>query len=234
MAQLGTATLGEDLLLLLFQPNAGMRGTGVIAGENTLFYVLGGAVLADLGLGGHVRTIPGWGGSTRVEAVTDRPPADDILRSAWDYVAVKPRGVQATLAAIGPTLRSPLLDRLIIRGDIRESTRKVLGLFDMKVLEDGGIGRRAGLLSDVRAVLVDGVEPQPRVAALAALLSGSRTLPQFDPEIPWASSVITRAQKLEQGNWGAEAAAEAVARTVTATIVSNVIVAAAVLPPQNQ
>ncbi|MEU4540627.1 hypothetical protein AB0G15_37915 [Streptosporangium sp. NPDC023825] len=72
MAQLGIATLGEDLLLLLSQPNAGMRGTGVLAGENTLFYVLGGAVLADLGLGGHVRTTPGWGGSTRVEAVTDR------------------------------------------------------------------------------------------------------------------------------------------------------------------
>ncbi|GAA1869525.1 GOLPH3/VPS74 family protein [Asanoa iriomotensis] len=230
-ARLESATLAEDLLLLLFQPNSGMRGTGVIAGENTLYYVLAGAVLADLGLGGHVRTLPGWGGSTRVEAVADNPPADEVLRYAWEYVAEKPRGLQATLATIGPSLRSLVLDRLVRRGDIRESSRKALGLFDMKVLEDGGTDRRAGLLSAVREVLVDGVEPQPRVAALAALLSGSGTLPQFHPGIPWTSPVIARAKELERGNWGAEAAAEAVARTVTATIVSNVVVAAAVLPP---
>ena len=39
----------EDTLLLLFQPDS-----GTIAGENILFYVLGGAVLADLSLGGRV------------------------------------------------------------------------------------------------------------------------------------------------------------------------------------
>lgn len=197
---MATATLAEDLLLLLFQPHAGLRGTGVIAGENTLYWVLGGAVLADLGLGGHVRTGPGRGGSTRVEAVAAQPPADDVLRSAWDYLAPKPRNVQTALAAIGPALRAPLLDRLVARGDIRRSTRRTLGLFDTKVLEDGGSGRRAALLTDVRAVLVDGAEPQARVAALAALLSASGTLPQFDPGIPWTSPVIARAQQLEQGN----------------------------------
>ncbi|WP_066367518.1 GOLPH3/VPS74 family protein [Herbidospora mongoliensis] len=227
---LGAPTLAEDLLLLLFQPDAGSQGTGIIAGENTLFYVLAGAVLADLGLGEHVRTVPGRGGSTRVEAVADHPPSDPILRSAWDYLAEKPRGVQTALAAIGPTLRGPLLDRLVERGDIRRASRKTLGLFNTKVLEDGGTGRRAHLLSDVRAVLVDGAEPQRRIAALGALLSGSGTLPQFHREIPWTTSVITRAKQLEQGDWGAGAAAEAVTRTITATIVSNVIVAAAVLP----
>ena len=221
-----TPTLPEDLLLLLFQPDS-----GTIAGEGTLYYTLAGAVLADLGLGEHVRTLPGRAGTTRVEAVAHRPPADDILRSAWDYVAEKPRGLQTVLAAIGPALRGPLLERLVDRGDIRRTSRKTLGIFDTKVLEDGS-GRRAALLADVRGVLVDGLEPQPRVAALAALISGSGTLPQFDREIPWTSPVITRAKELEQGNWGADAAAEAVARTVTATIVSNVIVAAAVLPQQ--
>jgi hypothetical protein len=42
--------------------------------------------------------------------------------------------------------------------------------------------------------------------------------------------VITRAKELEQGNWGAGAAAEAVTRTVTATVVNSVIVATTVLP----
>ncbi|WP_410810761.1 GOLPH3/VPS74 family protein [Micromonospora sp. 067-2] len=229
--RLGPPTLAEDLLLLLFQPNSGLRsGTGTIAGENTLFYTLAGAVLADLGLGDHVRTGSGRAGTTRVEAVEDHPPSDDILRSAWDYLSAKPRGVQTVLAAIGPTLRGPLLDRLVERGDIRRGTRKAFGLFTTTVLEDGGSGRRPRLLEDVRAVLVEGVEPQPRVAALTALLSGSGTLPQFDREIPWTSPVISRAKALERGDWGAGAAAEAVARTVTATIVNNAIVAASVLP----
>ncbi|GIF73334.1 GOLPH3/VPS74 family protein [Asanoa siamensis] len=221
--------LAEDLLLLLFQPNP-RSGTGTIAGENTLYYPLAGAVLADLGLGGHVRTDSGRLGTTRVEAVEDRPPADEILRSAWDYVAGKPRGVQTVLAAVGPTLRGPLLDRLVDRGDLRRETRKALGVFTTTALADGGNGRRAGLLGDVREVLVDGAEPRPRVAALAALLSGSGTLPQFHREIPWTTPVITRAKQLERGDWGAGAAGEAVTRTVTATIVNNVIVATTVLP----
>ena len=230
-AGLGEPTLAEDLLLLLFQPDSGLQqGTGVIAGENTLFYVLAGAVLADLALDERVTTTTTRIGTVKVEAVEGRAPSDEILRSAWDYVSDKPRSVQAVLPAIGPTLREPLLERLIARGDIRKVNRKALGLFKTTVLEDGGSGRRASLLKDVRDVLVDGMEPTPRVAALAALIWGSDTLHQFDPEIPWTSSVITRAQELERGNWGAGAAGEAVARTMDAIIASNAIIAATVLP----
>ncbi|MBU2668139.1 GPP34 family phosphoprotein [Actinoplanes bogorensis] len=209
-------TLAEDLLLLLFQPDS-----GTIAGENTLFYVLGGAVLADLALNEQVRTPSG---SAKVAAVEGRPPADDILRSAWDYVAGKPRGVQTVLAAVGPPLRGPLLDRLVENGHIRRTSRKALGVFTTTSLSDGGTGRRAGLLGAVRGVLVDGAEPAPRIAALAALLYASGTLPQFDPEIPWTSAVVTRAEELKQGNWSAAAVAEAVTRTITATVVA--------IPPQ--
>ncbi|MGP3936328.1 GOLPH3/VPS74 family protein [Nonomuraea sp. KM88] len=223
--------MAEDLLLLLFQPNsASPSGAGSIAGESTLYYVLAGAVLADLARGGHVRSGTGRMGTVTVEAVADNPHSDHLLRASWEYVADRPRGVQTVLAAMGPTLREPLLDRLVGRGDLRRSTRKALGLFNTSVLEGGDSGRRDSLLTDVRAVLVDGAEPTARVAALAALIYGSGTLPQFDRDIPWTSPVIARAEELKNGNWGAGAAAEAVARTVTATIVNNVIIAAAVLP----
>ncbi|MET8282909.1 GPP34 family phosphoprotein [Micromonospora sp. NPDC005174] len=216
-----TPTLAEDLLLLLFQPRS-----GTIAGENTLFYVLGGAVLADLALGEHLTTAT----TGQVSSVTGHPPSDDLLRRAWDYLAEKPRGVQTALAAIGPALREPVLRRLVARGDIDQESRKVLGLFRTTALRDGRTERRARLLADVRQVLVDGAEPSARVAALAALLSASGTLPQFHREIPWTSAVISRAKQLEQGDWGADAAAAAVTRTVTATVVSSAIVAITVLP----
>lgn len=218
-------TLAEDLLLLLFQP-----GSGTIAGENTLFYVLAGGVLADLALGGQVRTTRSPGGNVRVGAVEGREPSDPVLRSAWASVTGKPRGVQTVLAAIGPQLRGPLLENVVARGDIRRETRKILGFFARTALVDGGTSRRAELAAGVRAVLVDGAEPTPRVAALVGLLAGSGTLPQLHPEIPWTTPVITRAHDLEVGSWGAQAAGEAVARTVTATIVNSTTYALTLLP----
>jgi hypothetical protein len=214
-------TLAEDLLLLLFQPDS-----GTIAGEGTLYYVLAGAVLTELGFGGHVRTGAGSSGAPTVAAIAENAPTDPLLHDSWEYVADKQRGVQTVLAAMGPTLRQPLLDRLVERGDIRRVVRKTFGLFSASALEIGDSGRRAHLLAAVRSALVDGAEATPRVAALAALLYGSGTLPQFDRDIPWTAAVIARAEELKAGNWGADAAANAVARTVTTTIVNAVIFAA--------
>ncbi|WP_435205274.1 GOLPH3/VPS74 family protein [Micromonospora sp. bgisy143] len=197
-----------------------------MAGENTLFYVLGGAVLADLALGEHLTTTD----RQRVSSVAGHPPTDALLHPAWDYLAEKPRGVQTALAAIGPALREPVLERLIARGDIDQEPRKVLGLFRTTALRDGRTERRSRLLADVRRVLVDGAEPQARVVALAALLSASGTLPQFHREIPWTSPVISRAKEFEQGGWGADAAGAAVTRTATATVVNSVIMAISVSP----
>lgn len=219
-------TLADDLILLLFQPDS-----GTIAGETTLFYPLAGALLADLALQNKVTTTTSRGGATIVEPVAGQGPTDEIFRSTWEYISAKPRGVQTVLAAVGPALRRPLLDRLVARGDLREEKKKALGIFETTALRDGGNGRRADLLNSVRSALVDGVEPTPRIAALAALLWKSGSLPHFDPEIPWNSAVISRAEELEHGNWGATAAGEAVTRTVTAIVVNSVIVATTTLPP---
>src|SRR5690606_26062434 len=161
------------------------------------------------------------------EAVADHPPTDRLLRAGWEYVADKPRELQNVLPATGPTLREPLLDRLVEGEDLSRSTRRTLRLFSSSVIEEVDTERSSALHGEVRAVLVDGVGPTPRAAALAALLYGSGTLPLFDPGIPWTSAVITRAEELKDGNWGADAAAEAVTRTVTAIIVGHVVAAAA-------
>ncbi|MFE4535262.1 GPP34 family phosphoprotein [Streptomyces scopuliridis] len=226
-AQQGGPSLAEDLLLLLFQPES-----GTIAGENTLFYTLAGAVLSDLALAGRLTYDGTHASAARAEALGELPPSDEIHRSALTYVAEKPRSVQTVLAAIGPRLRAPLLDRLIARGDIKQVRRKALGLFNTTALVEGATGRRPALLESVRAVLVDGGEPSARVGALAALLSASGTLPQFDPQIPWTSPVITRAKQLEQGDWGAGAAAEAVTRTMTAVIVNTIVATTTQSPSQ--
>jgi hypothetical protein len=132
--------LAEDLLLVLFQPSS-----GTIAGENTLFYVLAGAIVADLAQQGSVELDDSR--SSVVVRATGQRPHDDLLRPAWDYVAKKPRGVQTVLAATGPTLRGPVLDRLFERGDIAKEERRALGVFPTTALVEGPTGRRPALVA---------------------------------------------------------------------------------------
>ncbi|WP_284043775.1 GPP34 family phosphoprotein [Actinoplanes sp. M2I2] len=209
--------LVADVLLLLFQPSS-----GTIAGENFLFYVLGGAVVTDLTLRNLAAAQEAGRFVHRVEARGEAPD-DDILRSAWDYLATRPRDAQTVIAAIGPELRSKVLDRLVDDGHLRRERTKMFGFIPTESLELASV-RRTELLARVRATLVDGVAPDPRTAAITALLSASANLHRFDPDIPWTSSVIHRAKEFENGSWGAAAAGEAVT-VATIAVISAALIA---------
>jgi hypothetical protein len=212
--------LVEDVMLLLFQPDS-----GTIAGENILFYVLGGAVLAELALDGSVEPRAS-GIATRVHALDTAAPADAILAPAWNYIAEKPRAVQTVLAATGPTLREPVLDRLVERGDMVRTSKKTLGIFTTSRLTLAS-ELREQLMDRVRAALIDGEKVDARTAAAIALLSASGTLSWFHREVPWSGDVYTRGKEFEQGNWAASAAGIAVARTTSGVAVNSAIAAAA-------
>lgn len=214
--------LAEDLLLLLFSPE-----DGTIGGEGTLFYVLGGAVLTELALSDQVAIEKAGLRGTLVLSVGETPPADEILRTAWEYSKDKRRDVQGMLTSIGPSLRGQLLESLVDRGDLEREKGKAFGFIPTTTLSEGDTGRRPALMSRVQAVLIDGAEPDARTAALAALLSASGALPTLHREIPWETDVINRARALEEGDWGAAAASSAVARTMNA-ITINAAVAASV------
>lgn len=196
MEQTSASTFAEDLLLVLFQPDS-----GTIAGEGILSDVLAGAVVAELVFNGNARLKPIADGEMHLEAVKTQTPSDSILRQACDYVSGTSGSLQPVLDAIGPALRQPLLERLVARDDIREQNGKVLGVLKKTTLKEGGSGRRSELVGALRDTLVDGAEPTPRIAALAASLWSSATLQQLDPVIPWDSAVIARAGELARGAW---------------------------------
>lgn len=218
--------LVEDLMLLLFDPRS-----GTIAGEGTLFYPLGGAVLADLALRGLVELDerPSLLGP-KAGAVGDVPPTDDLLRDAWLQLHDKAKGVQGLLAAIGPQLRGPVLERLVHAGHVGRRRRKILGLVPMTTLVDGGSARRGELLAAIRPVLVEGADPTPRTAVLAALLSASGNLPALHRDISWSGDVYTRGKELERGSWGASAVDQALTRTAVALAAASVSTAIAISP----
>ncbi|MBR7192561.1 GPP34 family phosphoprotein [Gordonia sp. SCSIO 19800] len=216
-----TPLIVEDLLLMLLDDES-----GAIAGEGTLFYPLGGAVLVELGLRGAVEIDEGGGGLTgaRITAVPGNAPSDPLLAAAYRTIAERPRGVQALLPTIGADLRGTVVDRLLERGLIRKERRKLLGLFPTVRLLPGDAGYEETLQERVRAALVEGADPDARTAAVAALLSASGVLSHLHPTIPWSGDVYRHGKELEQGIWGAEAVNTAVVRTAAAIAASSVAV----------
>ncbi|WP_428950035.1 GOLPH3/VPS74 family protein [Streptomyces sp. cg35] len=205
--------LVEDLLLLMMDDKS-----GTIAGEGTLYYTLGGAVLVELGLKGRVRVDENDAGlnGLKVHAVAGAPLIDPLLQSADGKVAERLRGVQTLLIEIGTGLRGTVLDRLVERGMLRQEKKERLGVFSSTSTTIVDTEYKKALVEKVRAVLVDNAEPDARTAALVGLLSASGTLPSLHRSIPWSGKVYRRAKELEQVSWGAEAVNSAVMRTMAA------------------
>lgn len=201
----------EDLMLLMTDDRS-----GAIAGEGTLYYTLGGAVLVELSLGGHVTVDPNPTGLTgrKVHAASGARPEDPLLRDAREKVARRARGVQGVLAEIGTGLRETVLDRLAERGTLRRESRKWLGVFPTTSTRIADTAHKKALVEKVRAVLVDEAEPDARTAALVGLLSASGTLTNLHRDVPWSGKVYRRAKELEQSSWGADAVNTAVMRTM--------------------
>ncbi|MEU4027377.1 GOLPH3/VPS74 family protein [Streptomyces anulatus] len=214
----------EDLTLLMMDDKS-----GAIAGAGTLYYTLGGAVLVELGLGGHTRADENDQGlnGVKVHAVAGPAPSDPLLRAAHAKVGERVRGVQTLLIEIGTGVvtRETVLDRLVERGVLRRETKRTLGLFRTTSMTVADTGCKKALVEKVRAVLIDGTEPDARTAALVGLLSASGTLPTLHRSVPWSGKVYKRAKELEQSSWGAEAVNAAVMRTVAAVSAGTVIAA---------
>lgn len=214
-------SLAEDLLLVLFDPSSGsIRSEG-----SPLFHVLAGAVLTELTLAGRVdidRTTTLRGRRVRV---TDLPtPTDPLLVGTWQRVEEKPTDAYSLVLEIGPGLRAPTIERLVERDALQREATKMLGFVPGSRLVEGGTGRRSELVTSLRRVLVDGAEPSVREAALAALVSASGSLPAMHGEIPWSGEVYTRGRALQQGEWGARVAGDAIAAAAAAMLSTTLFV----------
>ncbi|WP_062071124.1 GOLPH3/VPS74 family protein [Demequina sediminicola] len=216
-------TIAADLMLLLFNPRH-----GTIAGEGSLHYPLGGAVLAELALDDHVEIEPGGTFTAGKVAAVGSGPADPLLREAWEHIEKKPLSAQSFLTAAGPKLRDPVLDRIVARGDIIRTERKIWRIFPSTRLTDGGTARRPELVAQMESVLVHGIEPAPRTAILGALLSASGQLHSLHRDIPWSGSVAKRGKELEKGEWAAEGVSKAVSSAAMA-VASSVVLTSAVV-----
>ncbi|MFD7306762.1 GPP34 family phosphoprotein [Promicromonospora sp. NPDC059942] len=208
----------EDLLLLLLDDRS-----GTVRGEANLHYTLGGAVLIELALLGRVEL----DGRKRVHAVAGEPLGDSLLDAAAAQVAKRARHVHTVLLDLGLDLEPQVRDRLVERGMLRRERSKVLGLIPVTRTPAQDLPYEAALLERVRAVLEDGVTPDPRTAALTAALSASGTLRELHPAIRRSRAVTERARELREGTWGAAEVDQAIVVAAIASVGGAVAEAAA-------
>jgi hypothetical protein len=215
----GDLLIVDDLMLLLMDDDgASVQGAG------TRYYTLGGAILTELALLGRVEVDDSVSlGGPRVTPSGEGPLPDPLLQSAYGTVAGKTQRVQTLLVTIGADLQREVVDRLMRRGLLRRQESRVLGAFRSTRFPAADVEHEAQLRARILRVLVDGADPDPRTAAIIALLYSSGSMPSLRPPLPWTSATVTRAHQIQQGHWGPEAVSTAVLRTTTAIVAASAV-----------
>lgn len=223
-----THPLAADLLLLSHDDET---GRSVIDGTRTNA-ALAGATVLELTMHG-VLDLAGREGPVKeghLFRVPGRQAPDALLEEIADVCAGKrPKDAIANIAGVtsfrdrAGRIKEELLERLAAAGVLRQERAKVLGLFPTTRWPTVDPTYERDLVARLRAVLVDGAEPDERTAALVSLLSAvdlaPTVLPEADPE-----QVRVRATQVAESDWAAEGVRKAV------EAVSTVIVTAAIVP----
>jgi hypothetical protein len=201
--------LPEDLLLLLLDDT-----TGRLTHTGYLDTGIGGGLLVELALAGHVEVTKGSGlwASAKVRPVGGARPRDPLLGEALELVAAKERTATDLVGRLGRHRREQLLERLASRGVLRREQDRVLGLFPRDRWPAADIGHETDVRRRLADVLLRGVTPDERTAALVALLSAMDLAHRvLDREGLSSREVKRRAREVAEGDWAAKAVKDAIA-----------------------
>lgn len=206
--------IAEDLLLLLLDDEK-----GTLTGSAYPQAALGGAVLTELALTGAVTVAEKEGAwrSAKVSATPGAEPGDDVLRSAYDAVAERPRGAQDLVTRLGKGLQQRLAERLVERGVLQRREARVWGLVSRTRWPALDMQREDEVRRRLAASLVQGQQPDDRTAALIALLSAlDKAHKVVDHEGMPAREVRRRAKDIAEGAWAATAVRDAINASIAA------------------
>lgn len=212
--------LAEDLLLLLLDDERGR-----LAAADTARPLLGGALLVELALAGAVDVEPGAGRwrSAKVVVTPGASGADPLLGRALAVVREKPRTAVALVDRIGKGVREELQDRLVSRGVLERREHRALGLFPVTRWPAADVEHERAVRDRLEAALVRGLDPDPRTAALIALLGAVDQAHRcVDRGTVPAREVRRRVREISEGDWGAKAVSDAV-RAASAAVTSAVV-----------
>jgi len=189
---------------------------------------LAGSVLLELAERGRL-SVAGPGEAVkqgrlqiRSRLPTEDATLDEALRRCGARAGKKPESV---LSAVGKGLRDDLLERLATAGILRAARGKVLGVFPTTRWPAADSAHEQLVCDRLRSVLVVGTTPDPRTAALTALLSAvdapHKVLAATGDEVD-KKAVRRRAKEIREGAWAADAVGKAI-EAVNAAIMASIV-----------
>jgi hypothetical protein len=216
--------IAEDLLLLVTDDATGKP----IVGSTELEHALAGGLLLELAMSGRVDVEKGagFGRGDRVVVTDASPTGDSVLDDALSRVAEKPRKPDSVVAGLRKGLRARLYERLADQGILRTEQGRVLGLFPSTRWPAVDSAHERRLRQELHDVLVVGVEPQPRTAAVVSLLHAIKAVPKVVGSREDKKAAQARAKAITEGAWAAAAVRKAVDAVNAATVAA--VAAAAV------
>ncbi len=155
------------------------------------------------------------------------PPEDALLADALQRVGEKARRADALIPLLAKRLRDRVLERAEQRGDLRRERLTLRP--DRWPAADPT--RQAELRARLEGVLVTGLTPDPRTAALVAVLSGvdAAAVAVEAPDRAARKAVKRRAAEIGEGAWAADSVRRAVAAAAAAVTATTAAVAAAAI-----
>jgi hypothetical protein len=214
--------LAEDLLLLLTDDETGR----LVVSKAHVDVALGGAQLIELSLAHRVDL----DARKRLVVLDASPAGDHLLDSALAIVQQRVgKKPSAALGPLGKGLRPLLYDRLAATGVLRVEHGKVLGLFPTTSWPTASGGHESVARRGLVGQLVQGLTPDPRTAALVALLHALRATHKV--VVPHEHGIgrrdlDRRAEAIARGNWGSQAVRQSI-DAMTAAVAASVATSAA-------
>jgi hypothetical protein len=211
-----TMLIAEDLLLLLTDDRSGK----LLASASELDIALGGALLVELALAGRVAVESGRLHVTDPSGTGDAL-LDEAVSELADHDGKKPRDV---VGRLGKGLRRRLYARLAEQGLLHEETRRILELVPVHRWPADDNRHEETLRIALAEALRTGGAPEPRLAALVALLHAlKRVAKVVDPaDVGLTKQELdANAKRIAEGDWAAKAVRDAIAAMLAAVIAAT-------------
>ena len=214
--------IAEDLLLLVTDDTSGR----LFAPAEQVDIGLAGANLLQLALTDKVG-LSGPGDEARPGRVVVRdpsPPGDPVLAAALEIVTAHQGSKPArVLQPLSKHLRRTLYERLAEGGVVRAEEGRVLGVVPIHRWPSQDAGHEAEVRALVTRALVEGATPDPRSAALIALLHALKCEHKVvDPRGHDVSKrkLRARSEEIAQGSWASDAVRSEIDEMTAAIVVA--------------
>ncbi|MFF9500862.1 GPP34 family phosphoprotein [Streptomyces sp. NPDC014656] len=200
-----TITLAEELALLSLDD-----GSGEARERRSASWAVAGGILLDLVLAGRV-SVSGGRLTVTDESPTGEPLLDGRLALIAAWTGRRGRAPKVTEWLTKDQAEAPTatVARLCERGLVVEERRRVLGVFPVRRYPEADGSAERELRERLRAVVLDGADPDERTAGLIALVHGAGLHRLAFPGEP-RKEVAARMEKAAEGQWAGEGVREAI------------------------